>query len=106
VHALADSRHNGSGQIESCIQHFFRNSVFPGVRQASVDSWLTVSNDGDRNADQMFFSLRQQFGRVGVVIVLAKVCSFFHGRFPFIQALRFLTKVSQLEFNGKRGIIF
>ena len=83
VHALADSRHYGSGKVKDRIQNFFRDSFFPGVRQALVHSGLAISHDGDRNADQPFFAFRQQVGGVGVMVVLAKVCAFRHEKLLF-----------------------
>jgi hypothetical protein len=80
VHALADSRHNSGSQIKGGIQYRFRNSFFPGVRQALIHSRLAVSDNSNRYSNQFFLSIGQQFGCMGVVIVFAKVCSFTHGK--------------------------
>jgi hypothetical protein len=75
VHALTDTGHHRGGQIKGCIQDRFGYPLFPGVRQASIDSRLAVSNDGDGNADEGLLTLREQVGGVGIVVILAK--SFF-----------------------------
>lgn len=89
IHALADSRHYRGGQVEGCIQHVFGNSVFPGVRQATVNSRLAVPNDRYRNADQVFFPFGQKIHFVCFVIVFSKVRSFGHGLFPCDTWLKF-----------------
>jgi len=80
VHALADPRHHGGGKVKDRIQYFFRNSFFPGVRQALIHSGLTISHDGNRDADQFFFTFSQQVGGMSVMVVLAKVCAFRHAK--------------------------
>ncbi len=59
IHALTDSGHDSGREIERRIQHFFRDSFFPGVRQALVYSRLTVSDDGDSDADQFLLPFGQ-----------------------------------------------
>ena len=82
VHALSDTGHHCGGKIKGCIQYRFRNPIFPGVRQASIDSRLAVSNDGDGNADQLLFPLREKVGCVSILVVFAKVRFFLHQASP------------------------
>jgi hypothetical protein len=80
VHALADTRDYGGGEIKGRRQDFFGDSNFPGVRQALIHSGLTISHDCNRNTDQFLFTFSQKSGGMGVMVVLAKVCAFRHNK--------------------------
>ena len=57
VHALADSGHDGGGDIERGVEHIFCDSCFPGGRQAVVHSRLAVAHDGDGDTDEGLFAV-------------------------------------------------
>jgi len=85
MHALPDSGHDGCCQIEGRVQHFFRNTCLPSVRQALIDSRLTVPDNGNRNADQFLFSIAKQHGGVGVAIIFTKISQFVHDKLLLLQ---------------------
>jgi hypothetical protein len=51
VHTLADSRHDGGGEVKNRIQYGIGYSIFPGVRQALIHSELAIAYNGDGNTD-------------------------------------------------------
>ena len=102
MHALADSRHDRGGEIKGRSQHVFRDPLFPGVRQALIHSGLTISYNSDRDADQFFFTFSQQVNGVSVVVVLAKIGAFGHGKLLYLQilvALVLLEAISKMPFG-------
>jgi hypothetical protein len=78
VHTLTDAGHYRSGHIEGGVQHFLRYTFFPGVRQASIDSRLAVSNDGNGYPDQRLLTICEKLGGMGIMIVFSKVRFFTH----------------------------
>lgn len=79
---MADSGHDGGGEIKRGVEHIFLDSRFPGGRQAVVHSGLTVADDGDGDSNEGFFAVGEQVRCVGIAVVFSKVGSFAHINLP------------------------